>query len=176
MSQSTFVPTTSTTMEVIVTTNLCPVCLSDIDDDTFDDDANNSNNVYFALPLPPKDIVFTAHSVGLNERHSLPMNVMYTDEDYEHKDIGRYKHHSNMKYFIILFIVSVNIILCLWFVLKSKKKEELMGYFAGHKVHRKVLREAQIESDEDGEDEYQTSTDVDEVFTEDEDMEQRQCL
>ena len=167
ISKSTLMPSTSTTMEVFVTTNLCPVCLSDIDDsaETYSDDEHS----YFALPLPPKDIVFTAHSVGLNKRHSLPLNVMYTNKDYEDgqvEDDG--EHHSNIKYFMVLFIVSVNIIVCLWFVLKAEKREVIMGYFAGHKVHTKILSEAQIEESDDEEDEYQTSTDVDEIYTEDE--------
>jgi len=113
--------------------------------------------------------VFTAHSVGLNERHSLPLKPMYRNDDYGDGKIENDDgHHSNIKYFMVLFIVFVNIIVCLWFVLKAEKREVIMGYFAGHKVHTKILSEAQIEDSDDEEDEYQTSTDVDEVYTEDE--------
>ena len=161
----------------------CPICLADIDDDddSFIDPYNDDYKGYYVELNPPKYEQFSAHSSSAssmannvrNRDNSLPItNVFYTDN--MDKNDGMNKHisdWSSISYLILLFILSCNVIMCTWYILRPDKKELILGYISGQQQHSstKTLDECDVTDSDIDDDEYQTSTDIDnDDYTDDE--------
>jgi len=161
----------------------CPVCLADIDEDgnTFIDPYSDEYRGYLATPLPPKDVQFAAKkSMAANILGSVQYENPITNMVYKNGNVGGHAtkavtDYSLISYILILLIISCNVIMCSWYILKPDKKEMILGYLSAQRTSVKTLEEDDVTDSEDidddinDEDEYRTSTDIDDVdITDDE--------
>merc|ERR1719242_2804400 len=163
-----------------VTTIGCPVCMADT---VFVDPYLDEEKGYFAVPLPPKDVQYSAQSesvnldVGVNNALSNdrdPITSVLMADVKGGGDSDKKIDFSTLCYIVLLLIISCNAVVCSWHVMKGERREAIMGYFAGKKITAKMNETDVSDSDsemdeeldyyddrEDDDDEYRTSSEPD---------------
>merc|ERR1719334_1604717 len=125
-----------------VTTIGCPVCLADA---VFVDPYLDEEKGYFAVPLPPKDVQYSAQSESINvDVGSGTDSALINDRDPITSvlmadvkgggDSDKKIDFSTLCYIVLLLIISCNAIVCSWHVMKGERREAIMGYFKGNTI------------------------------------------
>jgi len=155
-------------------------------DAVFVDPYLDDDKGYFAVPLPPKDVQYSAaaqsesvidvdgaaDSALTNNRDPITSVLMADVKGGGSTD--KKIDFSTLCYIVLLLIISCNAIVCSWHVMKGERREAIMGYFAGKKITAKMSETDVSDSDsemdeeldyyddrEDDDDEYRTSSEPD---------------